>query len=75
MNLLRTAIDLFKSSTAKGDCGISSSESTFVVSTSETLSSIVGHGSKPLSQSIFMLKKDRLQMHKHNLHVVTHISS
>ena len=28
-----------------------------------------------LSQSIFMLKKDRLQMRKHNLYVVTHISS
>ena len=43
--------DIFKSSTAKGDCGISSSESTFVVSTSETLSSIVGHGSKPISKN------------------------
>ena len=43
--------DIFKSSTAKGDCGISSSESTFVVSTSETLSSIVVHGSKPISKN------------------------
>ena len=31
--------DIFKSSTAKGDCGISSSESTFFLSTIETLSS------------------------------------
>ena len=28
-----------------------------------------------LSQFIIMLKKDRLQRHKHNLLVVTHISS